>query len=550
MPQRLLRHLPLLVLLAACLGLGVTHTAGLTWPHDADLYRNMAQAQTMADGDWFADPNYRGEKAWYNPLTPALIAVLHRITGIAIPRLYAQAGAVLNLAVPAAFYVLAHAFFGRLTALLATVYVVFLGHPGEASWMRPAYAPWFFAGTFGQAFFCLCLVAYARALEGKGRRAFVITGGLLGLAFLSHTAPAVLLGGVVVCELLRRGAGELRHPSTGEAQQTDTSAPPQPGAAIPLRLRHHALLFAVALAVSMPFLATILGVYHLRVVNPAGNDWYWWPFELGRFLPYAAGHLSLSTLLSIGGLLQIARGRARVESGLVLLFLTLAMSLVLYGLLSQWAAARGLHLLNLVAPHHFWLYVKMAGAIGWGYAAASLLRVARPYLRLSAWSSGRATAALTVFALVVSVLELPTLAAREDFARARREARRASAQEWRDAIWTFLREHASPTDVVLADPDDALMVVGPAGRKTVAVLANFASPYVAAVPREEAARAMLAALDAEDGAAFLTLAARYRVGWVLHRKSGRFGLDRRALPFLARELREGPFVLYRVAPSP
>ena len=83
---------------------------------------------------------------------------------------------MLNLAVPAALYFLAHAFFGRLTALLATVYVVFLGHPGEASWMRPAYAPWFFAGTFGQAFFCLGLVAYARALEGKRRRGFVVTG--------------------------------------------------------------------------------------------------------------------------------------------------------------------------------------------------------------------------------------------------------------------------------------------------------------------------------------------------------------------------------------
>ena len=105
----LARHLPLFVLLAACLGLGVSRTAGLAWPHDADLYRNMAQAQTMVDGDWFADPFYRGEKAWYNPLTPAVIAVLHRITGIAIPRLYAQAGAVFNLAVPAAFYVLAHA---------------------------------------------------------------------------------------------------------------------------------------------------------------------------------------------------------------------------------------------------------------------------------------------------------------------------------------------------------------------------------------------------------------------------------------------------------
>ena len=104
--------------------------------------------------------------------------------------------------------------------------------------------------------------------------------------------------------------------------------------------------------------------------------------------------------------------------------------------------------------------------------------------------------------------------------------------------------------MVLAAPDDALMVVGPTGRKTVAVPANFANPYVEAAPREEATRAMLAALDAEDGPAFLALAAPYHVAWVLHRKSGRLGLDRHALPFLTRELRDGPFILYRVESPP
>ena len=531
MPKHLLRHLPLLVLLGACLGLGTSQTAGLTWPHDADLYRNMAQAQVMADGDWFADPYYRDEKAWYNPLTPATIALLNRATGIAIPRLYAQAGTLLNLAVPAAFYLLAHAFFGRLTALFATVYVVFLGHPGEASWMRPAYGPWFFAGTLGQAFFSLGLVAYARALEAKDRRGFVITGVLLGLAFLSHTAPAVLLGGVVVLELLRTGL-----------------ARPQPGP--PVRLLQHVLLFAVAFAVSMPFLATILGVYRLRVVNPAGNDWFWWPFELGHFVPYVVGHVSISAFVAVAGLLQIARRSAQVGNRLVLLFLALAVAFVLYGLLSQWAAARGVHLLNLVAPHHFWLYMKAAGALGWGHAVASLLRAARAYVAPAAWTQGWSTAVLATFAFVASLLGLPTLAARDDFARSGGEARRESAKAWRDSIRTFLRAHAAATDVVLADPDDALMVVGPTGRKTVAVLANFANPYVAAAPREEAARAMIAALEAEDDTTFLALAVRYRVTWVLHRRTGRVGLDRRALPFLVRELREGPFILYRVATSP
>jgi len=527
-------HLPVLFLLAACLGLGVSRTADLSWPHDADLYRNMAQAQVMADGDFFADPFYAGEKAWYNPLTPAVVALLHRVTGLEMPVLYARAGAYLNLAVPLAFYVLAQAFLGRLGGLLATFYLVFLGHPGEASWMRPAYAPWFFAGSFGQVFFYLGLAAYAKAARvGGSRRAFACVGLLLGLAFLSHTAPALLLGGVVAAEASARAVRALgwfrrdREPEDG------------------LPWAGHALLYAVAVVVSIPFLATILGFYHLRVVNAAGNDWFWWPFELARFGAYAAGHVSLAAVLALAGVLLLVRDRARLESRLISWWLGLSLAFVLYALASQWAAPRGLHLLNVVAPHHFWLYVKAAGALGWGHALANLLR--RAGARVP-WAGVERNANAWVLAATVAgtALALPTLAAREDFARARREALAESARTWRDEIRQMLRTRAAPHEVVLADPDDALMFVGPSGRKTVSVLANFANPYVAARPREEDTRRMFSALAAEDAEAFLPLAGRYRVAWVLHRRTGRFGLDRHALPFLVRELRAGPFILYRV----
>lgn len=527
----LARHAALLVLLLACLGLGVSRTAGLTWPHDADLYRNMAQAQTITDGDLFGDPYYRGEKAWYNPLTPALVALLHRLTGLEVPRLYAQAGAYLNLVVPIGFYVLANAFFGRLTASLATFYILFLGHPGEASWMRPAYGPWLFAGTFGQVFFYMGLVAYVRALRDRLPRGFVLTGALLGLAFLSHTAPALLLGGVIAAEMGRR----LMHRARGS-----------PGAEFDPRLKEHLLLFGVAVVVAAPFLATILGVYYLRVVNAAGNDWFWWPFELRRFGPYVASQFSVAALLAAGGLLLVGRtARKRLEHGLVLAWLVLAAALVLYGVLGQWAAERGVHLLNVVAPHHFWLYLKAAAALGWAYALAALVRPI--WARRPRWGlEGRASLLLALAAAVGAAAGLPSLDARKDFARARKEALRESGKEWRDRIRLFLRSQSDPGDVVLADPDDALLFVGPAGRKTVAVLANFANPYVAWGPRAADASAMLEALRRRDGETFLALASRYRVAFVLHRKAGPLGLDRRALPFLVRELREGPFVLYRV----
>jgi hypothetical protein len=301
--------------------------------------------------------------------------------------------------------------------------------------------------------------------------------------------------------------------------------------------------------VSAPFLATILGVYHLRVVNPAGNDWYWWPFELARFGGYAASQLSLAALVAAAGLLDMARKRGLLASRLVLSWLALSGAFVLYALFSQWAAGRGLHLLNVVAPHHFWLYLKAAGALGFGCGVAALLRRIAERGGFSS-AEPRLTGLLTLATLLLSAVALPTLAAREEFTRSRREALTESAKAWRDSLRDVLRARAAPREVVLADPDDALLYVGPTGRKTVAVLANFANPYVEATAREDATRAMFEALAREDGPAFLLWARRYDVSWVLHRKAGRFGLDRHALPFLVREWRDGPFILYRVAPRP
>src|SRR4051812_3998909 len=58
--------------------------AGIEVPVGQDAFRDAAQAQTIADGGWQSDQFFLGERLWYNPLTPALVAAMHKVSGAPI----------------------------------------------------------------------------------------------------------------------------------------------------------------------------------------------------------------------------------------------------------------------------------------------------------------------------------------------------------------------------------------------------------------------------------------------------------------------------------
>jgi hypothetical protein len=63
----------------AALWMGLQTVQGLNWPAEPDLFRDIAQAQTIADGDLLGDSFYRGEVSWYPPLVPGLVAAASRV---------------------------------------------------------------------------------------------------------------------------------------------------------------------------------------------------------------------------------------------------------------------------------------------------------------------------------------------------------------------------------------------------------------------------------------------------------------------------------------
>jgi hypothetical protein len=190
------------MLLAALLVLafahGVATTASLYWPADPDLARDSAQAMTVYDGDLWGDPQYVGETLWYNPLTPSLIALIARVSHQPLPLIYTRAGAYLNLLAPILFYVLVAVLLDQWTALIATAAFLFVQiAPPTSSMLYATYSAWLFAANLAQAWMYGTLIIFVVAIRTQRRPWYLLTGALLGLAFLAHAAPAIVLGLII-----------------------------------------------------------------------------------------------------------------------------------------------------------------------------------------------------------------------------------------------------------------------------------------------------------------------------------------------------------------
>jgi hypothetical protein len=503
---------PLLLLLAPALYQGIRTTESLSWPPDVDLYRDIAQAQTMADGHLLADPFYRGETIWYNPLVPFLVAQASRLTGLPVHTAYTRAGAYLNLLAPIAFFLLVGALFGRLAAAVATLDFLFLRDPGDPAWLSPSYSPWLYSPGFVQGLFFLGILAYRAARASGAGRGYVLAGALLGLTFLGHTAPALVLGAVILwCWVLpAKEGGEKRLGAMG---------------------RGHALLLGTALIVATPFLWSILFHYHLHVLNPTPLAWLWPPLaEQG-----AAGVLDLGSwpeaaAALVGVVWLVARGDRPGESRLIVAWAVVASALFLYTLAGS-SLLRAGFAVPMVPPHHFLFSLKALESVLVGYGLSTLLVAAGRHLDVTALRGGKGEVALLLSLALGVGIAYPGYLGREAYVMARRQAEKDDAKITREEARDWIRAHTGPDDVFLAADDIALIVVGAAGRKSVALDPYFSNPYVDWKHRRDARNAMVAALESGGEGPFAALARDFGVTLVIRKSLSMVaGLRARPLP--------------------
>jgi hypothetical protein len=473
-------------------------TRDLTWPCENDLYRDLAMAQSLLDGGLGSDPAYLGERWWYNPLIPALVASVSLTTSAPLHEAYAQLGTHLNLLAPLSFYALLATLSHRGIALAGGMAFLFLGQHKLPSWLHATYSPWLWTCNFAQAPFYLTLLSWIVTYRRQSYLCASVTGIAFGVTALAHTAPAVVLSVAFCVSLLY-----ARYDRSREH-----------------RFRRIASLLAVVVtlgaAVSSIFWLDILGHYGGRVRNAVPLEWLADELRLERLGTLLKSFGSMRGLLAVVGAFALVVGvRADREIGrpVLLAWGACAVAGILYGYLTQRT-----DLPSFLPSWHFHFYLRGFEAAAFGVGVGTLASVAahgsagmrNVLVRCPSLEVRRATSLILGGILLVIAFRFSRYEQRNDLVAFRAASVDMAAAQSAE-VYTWVLEHSNPDDVFLADQNLGLFAIAAAGRKTVALQDLFSNPYVDVKARVDAAKAMFQALETGAWEDFSATASRYAV---------------------------------------
>jgi hypothetical protein len=446
----------LFALLAVCLAHGLWVARGLgMYTAILDTYRDSGFIQGFLDGNLAGDPSIDGAKRYYPPLMHAIAAAVAWITHTRPLQLLIWAAPWVNLLIPVTFFLMVRSIFSAAVAALSTLVLVCFDGLLLPPWMAASYSPWHSVPAITQSlFFCGVWLINARTRPGRFRDAVGI-GSIMGIVFLAHTVPALILAAI----------------ATAAAVSTQG-----------LRVRTAVWIGVVAATAALwalPFMMPLITTYHLKILNAAGAiiDPLFDPTRIPTRLLGA-------TLPGIGALTLLAASLARGRlPGPTVPALTIA-------ILGVWILVPALFIARhfgcgvggtaavctafQVPVHHWMFYLQSALACMFGYAVIAVFaaRTGTDVSRTDLIVAGSALA-LALALLVFRPMD-------------QQMRQRAMDMQTRIdvALYDWLLAQTQPSAMFVTDistnavHDSAAMAVLAAGRKSVALPFTFSNPYI------------------------------------------------------------------------
>ncbi len=524
-----------ILFIAVALFHGLRATHGLNWPPDNDAYRDIALGQLILDGQYPADYLFDGEWLWYNPLTGALVAAGAWLADISPPQADVRMGPWINLAVPIAFFVLAWYLTNIWVAVAALLAFVFFLPLERPTYVSASYSPWLIAPHLSQGLFYIALLTWIVHLRIQSVRSATAAGALLGLTFLGHTAPAVLLGCIMVVTTALAIRRERTHAAVGA--------------------RLLLLTLAIAFIISLPLSMSILFRYHLNVLNPNPALWVWDGVALKNLPSLLLGLLTLKSVVMTSGLVALLRGGTpRHVKETVVAWLAISLIFLAYSFVVQWAALHGVSLPQFNPGYHFLLYVIAAGHLLFGLGLLTIVECAlvcagrrMPMLaRQHAVARGVCATALVTILLAANYRDFRVW---HGITRDRSVAQLREKRLDNFAPYHWISDNVKAGEVFLCNDRPGLNFVVPAGGRAVVNSPYFSNPYVAYEPRVQARETLWKALRAADRETFRKAALASRVTYILAEGEQRAWVEDSNFSDLKPVFKSAQFVIYQLEQS-
>jgi hypothetical protein len=381
--------------------------------------------------------------------------------------------------------------------------------------------------------FFLTLLAWKRAAETRRWRWTLLTGVLLGITFLGHTAPALLLGVIFTLQWVftffsKPSASEPLEALDGvEASlYSDKGFKPLVQAWRATFLRYLVTL-VIALIVSLPYTLSIIGNYQLRILNPYPNNWIPENLLIERLPSLLELQNHPLTFVALVGVIALFWQRPIVRN-LFVFWLIGAVGWLAYSYASQ----QNPSLPRVIPPIHFYFYFEVFKFAVFGLGITSVLGLSvrlkdkglKPLVQRMGFAAVGTRHVLPLRYLTTIILSFvvilivasgaPTFATKFDFQRPPFPNGQWASDE-RIATIDWIRQHTAPTDVFLAPDGLDLPVVAPSGRKLVCIAIFWSNPYVQWETRNADRTTLLSYIDVSDETSFRALAAQYQVSYVL-----------------------------------
>jgi hypothetical protein len=525
---------------------GLNTTRGLEWPYDLDHYRDIAQTQTILDGAYGSDPYYLNEKIWYNPGSHFLIGGISLLLNIEVPKAEVRLGFIMNLLPLIAFYVMLRIMLGWQAALISTAAYVFIHNPYPV-WASSLYSPWFFPGTFSQAFFYIALTLfYLLVKKNREAKYYAAVGIFLGVAFLFHTAPALIGAGVIVLFLLGKTAADLKNPDPGIYP-------------FKILLKKSLYLLIPALMISMIFLYFIIWHYRLKILNPMPCSWQWDQLTIETFPSVLTGEfLNISGLIAVFGAVHLLTRKKDAEiKNIFVSWLTVCLGCLGYSLLKTNIKALT-PLPSIIPAFHFFFYLKALSYVFFGCGVVSIARVTWKALKDNVGfmkkieyhaSNRRFQAKAVIYMLIIALLSTYILYAYprdKKIVESRNVSLSRMSQNHLINAYYWIRQNTGENDVFLCSNHFSMKAVAPAGRKVVATNVYFSNPYVDFKKRKNDRLRMFKNLKTGDIGSFSRLCKKYNTRYVIETVS-LFGTTHNAYrKYLTEVFRSGDVVIARI----